>query len=343
MKGYTPLANCTKCPKKFHCSCLGREDNKLLRTNKFICPGCKIKNKAPRCDSTPVRGQHESKEGVTNQDFLSSVQSLATMQVPTQALASFTTALQQLQQVFVSMKDEMCSFTKALNSTSQDIDQFRTDLTDMKRQLKELDGYKIEVTNLRAEVAELRLALSSREQRALLKDIEINGITEQKEENLQQIVTVISSKLGVELDPRDVDDVRRVGLRGGGAGGLERPRPVVITFTRRAARDQMLRASRVRRGLTTDAINIGGNSRRVYINEHLTKANRVLFSKARSVGSELNFKYVWTSNGGILMRRSDTSSILRVTSESILEKLQRNTGGSGNTQTPPSGETENCS
>ncbi|KAG7307677.1 hypothetical protein JYU34_007898, partial [Plutella xylostella] len=146
-------------------------------------------------------------------------------------------------------------------------------------------------------------------------------------ENLTQVVNVLSNKLGVQLDPRDVDDVRRVGARGGGGGGgsggsggagagaMERPRPVVLTFTRRAPRDQLLRAAKVRRGLTTDMLELAGNSRRVYVNEHLTRENRVLFSKARALGAELKFKYVWTSNGNIFMRRSETSSVLRVTSE----------------------------
>ncbi|KAG7295766.1 hypothetical protein JYU34_020817 [Plutella xylostella] len=182
------------------------------------------------------------------------------------------------------------------------------------------------------QVLELRQVLADKEQRHFLKDVEITGLTESNGENLTQVVNVLSNKLGVQLDPRDVDDVRRVGARGGGGGGsggsggagagaMERPRPVVLTFTRRAPRDQLLRAAKVRRGLTTDMLELAGNSRRVYVNEHLTRENRVLFSKARALGAELKFKYVWTSNGNIFMRRSETSSVLRVTSEATLEKL----------------------
>jgi hypothetical protein len=140
------------------------------------------------------------------------------------------------------------------------------------------------------------------------------------------------NKLGVQLDPRDVDDVRRVGLRGGGAGGVERPRPIVLTLTRRAPRDQILRAAKVRRGLTTEMLEIAGNSRRVYINEHLTKANRILFSKARAAGAQLKFKFVWSSNGTIYMRRSETSSLVRVSSEAVLDKLCNNPTPTGQSE-----------
>ncbi|CAG9137783.1 unnamed protein product [Plutella xylostella] len=155
-------------------------------------------------------------------------------------------------------------------------------------------------------------------------------ITEINGENLTQVVNVLSNKLGVQLDPRDVDDVRRVGARGGGGGGggagagaMERPRPVMLTFTRRAPRDQLLRAAKARRGITTEMLEVPGNCRRVFVNEHLTKENRVLFSKARALGAELKFKFVWTSNCNIFMRRSETSSVLRITSESILDKLAK--------------------
>ncbi|XP_063544189.1 uncharacterized protein LOC134752409 [Cydia strobilella] len=255
------------------------------------------------------------------------------MTVPNEVLSSFTTALQQLQRVFDTMTREMTAFTTSLNNTSEDVASFRNEISEMKSQLKELDFCKSEVKNLRTEVVELRQEIEYKEQRHLLKDVEILGLTEHNSENLQQVIHTMCAKLGVELDPRDVDDVRRVGLRGGGVGSVERPRPVVLTLTRRAPRDQILRAARVRRGLTTDMLEVPGSSRRVYINEHLTKANRVLFSKARAAGAQLNFKFTWTSNGTIYMRRSEISSIVRISSEAVLEKLYK--GPASNSQHAP--------
>lgn len=300
-----------------------------------------------RDDSTPI---HTPGKTVQVHDlesnFLSTVSAPNTTPSPAQLRASFTEALSQMQGVFKSMKEEMNAFTASLNSTSLDIIEFRKEIIDMKSQLKELDRYKTEVKTLRAEVAELRQGLSTKEQRSLRKDVEITGLTEHKGENLQHILNVLSTKLSVELDPRDVDDVRRVGLFGGGEGGEARPRPVVLTFTRRAPRDHMIHAARVRRGLTSDSLDIAGTSRRVFINERLTKENRILFSKARSLGAKLGFKYVWTKNGRILMRRSDTSSVVRVESESILDNLAGNSKPTQvECQSEPSAKPEpkNCS
>lgn len=301
-----------------------REDHKLLRSkqSQYICPTCKLKHKNVKTDNTPIRSkQNTPGQDQTSHEFLVSAHQLANMEVPAQIMTAFSQAVADLQSVFMSMKTEMADFVKTLNCTTDEIDTFRHELGEIKHQLKELDRCKAEVVELRLEVTELRQELAAKEQIRFLKDVEITGITENNTENLPQLVTVIAATLGVELDPRDVDEVRRVGPRGK-PGPLERPRPIVVSMTRRGPRDQLLRAARARRGLTTDKLQLPGNPRRVYLNEHLTKINRILFSKARKLGNELHFKYVWTSNGNIFMRRSDTSSVLHVTSEAVLEKLE---------------------
>lgn len=75
----------------------------------------------------------------------------------------------------------MSAFTAALISTSLDIAEIRNDVLEMKSQLKEL------------EVAELRQAMAAKEQRGFRNDVEITGLTENKSENLYQIVSVLST------------------------------------------------------------------------------------------------------------------------------------------------------
>ncbi|XP_061712778.1 uncharacterized protein LOC133521728 [Cydia pomonella] len=291
-------------------------------------------SKQVRNDDTPIRNTSQSypeQEQPDDQhtdaeaDFLNTARGLAEMAIPSEISSTLTLTLLQLQQVFSSMKKEMTEFTASLNNTTADITEFRKEISDMKSKLKQLDSYKTEVQDLRAEVSYLRKELATMEQRKYLKDVEITGLTETRGENLQQVVNIVSTKLGVQLDSRDVDDVRRVGKKAEGAASvLERPRPVVLTFSRRAPRDQLLRAARVRRVLNTTDLGIQGNNRPVYINEHLTKENRVLFSKTRSVKKQLNYKYAWTSNGSIFLRRSETSSVIHITSDSMLDKLLKN-------------------
>lgn len=337
-----PFISCNTCTAKYHIGCLNlsRDAIRSARTgsNNYRCPACKSKDKVRVTDSTPVRSGKRNEAAVPSDETsvvlnsLSSPNELASTSAD--ILKSFTKSMQQLQGAFNTLKADMVSFTTSLNVTTEDIQQFRNEIVEMKNELKELDRFKAEVIELRAEVSDLRRQLDTREQRLFLKDIEISGITEQNGENLSHILANVTGKLGVDLDPRDIDDIKRIGVRGyGGNSGAERPRPVIVTFTRRAPRDQLLRAARVRRGLTTDMIQVPGNPRRIYLNEHLTKSNRVLYSKARAAGTQLKFKFVWTSNGKIFMRRTETSSVLSISSEAVIDKLLKQ-NHSGNQSHP---------
>lgn len=317
---------CTGCNQKYHASCLdlGREDLRQIRTTGSIqsCPSCQTRKRNQNSDTTPVRvnptgpSDRDVKSGAHTGNASSSI-------TPSTNPSSFERILKDMEGAFSKMKVKMEDFTASLNSTTDDIFEFRKELNDLKKQVRELDAYKKEVNSLRLEVTELRQELATHQQRQYLRDIEITGLTEHQQENLVHTVSVLSAKLGVDLDPRDIDDVRRVGSRDGPVAheALRRPRPVIVTLVRRSPRDQLLRAARVRRDITTDKIEVPGNPRKIFINEHLTKNNRVLFSKARSTGKELKFKYIWTSNGNVFMRRSDTSSVMRVTSEAMLDRL----------------------
>lgn len=330
---------CAGCSLKYHASCLNlaRDEMRQIRTTGTVhsCPSCQTKKRNQNSDSTPIRmpAGGASAAGDLERGLSGLVDGGISSLCASAAHSSCGGILKEMEGAFMKMKREMEDFTSSLNSTTEDIFEFRKEINDLKKQVKELDHYKTEVNTLRLEVADLRREIVLQQQRQYLRDIEITGLTEHKQENLFHTVSILSAKLGVELDPKDIDDVRRVGTRESASSSqeaLHRPRPVIVTLVRRAPRDQLLRAARVRRDITTDKIEVPGNPRKVFINEHLTKENRILFSKARAAGKGLNFKYVWSSNGTIFMRRTDTSSVLRVTTEAVLDRLV----GDAKTPTP---------
>lgn len=341
---------CASCGNTFHFHCSGTTERGFNRLGSnrgsWKCIPCRDESSlldvsaAPSTSHTPARLSAAALEDIPH------------IRDPVKTAAvEETTGSEVLKSIFAKLT-ELQTQLSAITSIKSDIAQVKNDLTDLKITLNtkcdelqgqvctiedkiaELEQCKSELRDLKTELKGIHSALSINEQQRFLKDIEITGVTEHPNENLPHTAATLASALGVKLDPRDLDDIRRVGPKGGKSGKDDRPRPVIITFTRREARDQILRAAKARRGLTTDKIEIPGNSRKIFINEHLTKENRILFSKARTASSNLKFKYVWTNNGNIFLRRSDTSSILRVTSELTLQKLQRNSSNIPNDGIP---------
>lgn len=134
------------------------------------------------------------------------------------------------------------------------------------------------------------------------KNIEIVGLEEQKNENLEHTIETIASKLGVESM---ICEAMRVGEESKTEKDRreKKPRPIVITLATRTARDKWL-ATRKTHQLTNNDIFANGNMQRIYVNEHLTKHMRNLLWTAKN---ELKptYKYIWVQNGRVLIKKDD--------------------------------------
>ncbi|CAG9782636.1 unnamed protein product [Diatraea saccharalis] len=155
-------------------------------------------------------------------------------------------------------------------------------------------------------VAQLKAELNDRDQEMLLNQIEFTGVPEQKGENPVSTTMVLAKKIGVSLAECDVVSALRVGrvIVATETEHSVRPRPLVLTLTRRAVRDQLLQAARVRRAATTEGTGMAGPPTRFFVNERLTRQNRYLFFKARELKSRFNWRFVWTKQGRIYVREN---------------------------------------
>lgn len=183
--------------------------------------------------------------------------------------------------------------------------------------------------HLEETIAELKLQLNERDQELLINDVIITGIPETKDESPLHILKVVSQKLGVNIDEREIVNAERVGMvrrnftTTGNVDIAEPPRPraLAVRLSRRAIRDQLLKAARVRRGLTTADLELHGPSQRFYLNERLTPINGKLFYNAREAGQRYKFKYVWTKEGRIYVKKEDGVPAQRIRSDLDLGRI----------------------
>lgn len=174
------------------------------------------------------------------------------------------------------------------------------------------------IQSLEESITHLQMNLDDRDQELLLNDIEITGVPEENNENPIHIVLACATKIGVELDERDLVSCRRVGVvRRAGA----RPRPLAVRLARCDLRTQLLRAARVRRQLNTEDLGLTSQSCPFYVNERLTKKNRDLFRKSRQTGRSLGWRFVWTRDGRVYTRKESGSHAHRIGSEADIEQV----------------------
>ncbi|KAG7304698.1 hypothetical protein JYU34_010045 [Plutella xylostella] len=288
-------AKCTKCGTVYHPFCLkGGEEG----TPNWVCPGCASGNQppAPIVDAPVAEG-------------------MDSLELPEPVVSDGrhnSTANDTTEEFKVELGLEIRLFREELSAVREEIRLFRAEVKDLKssfaatdERLSTLDS-RVDVlekrvmegsgSRLEAVIAELRLELNEKDQELLGNDVEVSNLPEEAGENATHMIMAVATKLGVTLRESDIVSAERVGARrrapgeGGdaGAGAAGRPRPLVVRFTRRAVKDELTAAARVRRGATSADLSQSSAPRPFYVNERLTKYNRQLYYQTREVGRRLS-------------------------------------------------------
>lgn len=245
----------------------------------------------------------------------------------TNKIAVFTTEVKSdLNATVVALSNQLGDFRLNLAALCSRIEVLEKDNETLRKELSSERVGDGSTDDLSAAIAQLRADLNDRDQDLLLNDVEISGIPENDNESCGHILSAVALKLGVTLEERDVVSVGRVGgrrlLAVSSEGPRPRPRPLVLRLARRAIRDQLLRAARVRRGVTTVDLPLPNHEpNRFYLNERLTKTNRSLFGRARELASTHKWRFVWTRDGRILARKDEGSPVQQLRTQDDIDRV----------------------
>ncbi|XP_028025757.1 uncharacterized protein LOC114239652 [Bombyx mandarina] len=317
-------ARCSKCSDIFHKGCVSIPSTGAAPRG-WICPSCSAK--VPRGDNTatPVRGltavgvHHTSSEGDVDADTMNrSLESRVDLGLE---IRSFKDELVGLRTDLRECRNDIAEFKELLKSCHGRIDAVEARVLGLEARLAEIVSTAAG-SDLDSTVAELRIQLRERDQDLLRNDIDIIGLPEVREESTCHLVQVVAVKLGVKLDMRDIVHAERIGAvrRNFIEGNDNRPRILSVRLARRSVRDALLKGARVRRNLSTTDLDVPGPVRTVYLNERLSAYNRKLFGTTRQKGKDKGWKYVWTKDGRIYIRRGDGTPALRIRVQADVEK-----------------------
>lgn len=181
-----------------------------------------------------------------------------------------------------------------------------------------------EITELKSTVNTLSKEICMKDQQGRLNNLEICGIPVLKGENLNNILCNISKKIGFQLLPTDIDYVHRV-RRFRNSTSSQDPSSIpniIVRFTQRNRKKDMLAAARARRSLSTADAGLDGPAKPIFLSDHLTPYNKILYKQARQAVKENNYKYIWLSDCKILARKNDTSRVIVISSDTDLQNIK---------------------
>ena len=169
--------------------------------------------------------------------------------------------------------------------------------------------------NVKEEIKDLKDHINEIEQYLRINNLEFVGLPapNKGEEDEMVIVNACNSLVGIDtiVRPQDIDISHPLKSQ------RRDNKPVsVARFISRKVKYAILTAKR-----SEENRQFKFRGQDVYINEHLSKINRGLFATAAEKKRTHGYKYLWTKNGVVNMRKQDNSEIVVISKESDFEKL----------------------
>lgn len=329
---------CYLCYKIYDLICANEPREGLTKENNksnWKCHECR--NNRPKGDNTntPVRPQLDSKSSAPvhfndeeEPNFVSfrkkpktSSGSKVSADVLTAEIRLFREDLRAVRAEIQAFRNAMAEYSNAIKRVDERIDDLAVRMEVMER--NSADKVVVDTSVLEHTITELKMDLNDRDQEMLCNDVDISGIPETNNESTIHVVLSVAAKLGVPLTEADIVSAERAGPFRSAMGGEQRSgaRPLAVRLARRTHRDQLLAAARVRRRVTTEGIDHTAPPRPFYVNERLTRSNRLLFRLARAVSARNNWRYVWTRGGKIYVRQEHGAPRHRLRSEDDLLRV----------------------
>ncbi|CAG9795269.1 unnamed protein product [Diatraea saccharalis] len=278
------------CSRTLHTNCSNARNLTSQQKEVWVCPDCQASTrKSGDNANTPIR----SNENVTHRK-----KTIATTCQDTQSSPNHEVIAE-----IRSLRQDMINMQSDLNKRFDDL---LSRFGECEARIKSLEQKEKKNDQLKAQVAQLQSQLNKQTHNALRSEIEILGLTETPRENPYHLALMTANKIGLKLEEHDLDYVSRTGtLNNGKPGGMQLPRPLVVSFTRRSKRDELLKEAKTRRNLDSQEIVGPGPQRRVFVNERLTYETRHLFRVARNWTREHGYKFCWVRNGSVYIRKRE--------------------------------------
>lgn len=194
---------------------------------------------------------------------------------------------------------------------------------------RKLQGCQENIVSLEAKCAELEKAnkhlrekLNDQEQNTRLNSVEITGIPVIKEENAVSLVHRVGNAVNFKVENGMIDSCYRLKKN---PNKPNEPPILFIKFTSNLVKNEFLKAKSVKRTLCVrdidEALLNNSHNSPVYINNSLTRENKILLMQCQKFKREKGVKFVWVKNGKIHMRRDDKSKVFIISKESDLNDV----------------------
>ncbi|BES99312.1 conserved hypothetical protein [Nesidiocoris tenuis] len=266
---------CSVCEQQFHGTCVTAQIDQSASARKWRCSKCDVANQ--RTD-----------------------------------VAKTAPNVNEVLKMVADLKRDFKNFQSGISSTikrlqakiAQTLEHFEDQTQKLAQCFEIIADLKKENQMLRGEVDAIKRKQTEQEQLNRFNDIEIRGVPVQPNENLIGIVQCLAMALGSNLiiDENCVVFCYRTLPKTTNQTGT-----IHVRFNHHIYKKDLLRRRCSIRGFTSRNIQLPVTSNAsVFVNESLCPEKRVLFAKTNEIRKQKHYRYLWTRDGKILVRKMES-------------------------------------
>jgi regulator of replication initiation timing len=288
------VAECSECRSCFHPTC-----TRIKTLENFRKLGAR--KQSWKCDEC-LSGRVGDSVKDSNTDDVSCMKKMEEM------LNSFKVGLTSLiNSKFDGLDHKLSELSRTVENMHSSLGQLKTENEGLK---KECEYLKQENVTCQNNINELR-------QYSQIDNLEIVGVPETQHEDVDMVLESIAKVLNIPFKKEEVSIAHRVpAVRG-------RTKPIICKFVSRAVKLRWLSAAREKRGLRSTDLDPRLPLQEVYINEHLTRTNKVMLGRAREMKKLGRLAFVWVKDGKIFVRESPDSKAKRIMCEGDIASIEK--------------------
>jgi len=281
------IMQCTgSCESNFHFSCAGLTKAQFSRRNKkskWLCVEC-------TSPETPFNNAAILK---LIQDQNAELKSFINNK-----FEDLTASIEFNSSIIKELKESITNLENSNKSLQTKCTLLESENTEMKKQL----------TVLQSDVIDLK-------QYTRRCNIEISNFPESENENLIETMKKVEELTETNF-VESISVIHRVP-----SFNRDKPKPIICQLNSKPIRDILLKKLRTAK-LTTNQINSRLTPMPVYFNEHLAPENKQLFFHARKFKDENQYKFCWSRDGKIFLRKDESSKFIRIKTVDDLNGLR---------------------
>ena len=238
--------------------------------------------------------------------------------------------LKELSMLRKEYNDQKMEYKKLKNSVEESLEfmnkkfeEILVENSEMKVKISFLEKENKELHKVVKKVNEesaknsLHLDLIERNQKA--NSLVISGVEENDAEKTTEVPLEILKKVDPEIEKDEILSAYRLKNRKNDKKENNKT-PIVVKFVSIEKRNKIFKNKKQLSGVDFDSTK--GKAKKVYINENLTYRNQRIFSQANQFKKENNWKYIWTKNGIVHLRKNEEATSFQVRNEQDIVSIK---------------------